>query len=88
MAKNREKQKAHKRCGLTRDERIMKEAEERQLSIKMLEKELQELKEEELEAVNYYGLKDPTPRDAVKRILRPERNRIMGELRRLSFQAG
>ena len=50
MAKNREKQKAHKKCSLTRDERIRQEAEERQLSIKILEKELQELKEEELEA--------------------------------------
>ena len=88
MAKNRETPKAQKKCSLTRDERIRQEAEERQLSIKILEKELQELKEEELEAVKYYGLKDPTPRDAVKRLLRPERNRIIGELRRLSFQAG
>ena len=58
MAKNRDKQREHKKCSLTRDERIRQEAEEKQLSIKMLEQRLDELKEEELEAVNYYGLKD------------------------------
>ena len=87
MAKNRAKQKEHKRCALSREERIQIEAEERHLAILELEQRLDELKDEELDARNYYGLKDPTPREAVKRILRQERRRTLTELQRLgAFQ--
>ena len=56
MAKNRVKQRAHLRCGMTKEERLQKEALERQ--------------EELLEKRNYYGLDDPTPYQAVRNLIR------------------
>ena len=56
MAKNRVKQRAHLRCEMTKEERLQKEAKERQ--------------EELLEKRNYYGLDDPTPYQAVRNLIR------------------
>ena len=56
MAKNRVKQRAHLRCGMTKEERLNREAQARE--------------EELLEKRNYYGLDDPTPYQAVKNLIR------------------
>ena len=51
MAKNREKQRAHLKCGMTKEERLAKETEEAE----------EALREEKLDLKNYYGNKDLTP---------------------------
>lgn len=79
MAKNRDRQKAHKRCGISREERLQREADR----VSRLQMELEDLNSQKLDMVNCFGLKDPTPLEAVNRILQPERDRIIDELRRL-----
>ena len=63
MAKNREKQRAHLKCGMTKEERLIKEAAERREAL--------------LDLTDSFGLKDPTPYQAVKNMYR------RGELSRL-----
>ena len=63
MAKNRTKQREHLNCGMTKEERLRKEATEREA----------QCREEALDLVDYCGIKDPTPYLAVKNIIRKER---------------
>ena len=63
MAKNRTKQREHLNCGMTKEERLRKEAAEREA----------QCREEKLDLVDYCGIKDPTPYLAVKNIIRKER---------------
>ena len=63
MAKNRVKQREHLRCGMTKEERLQKEAAEREA----------QRREEKLDLIDYCGIKDPTPYEAVKNIIRRER---------------
>ena len=60
MAKNRIKQRAHLNCGMSKEERL--KAEARQAN-----------KEEKLDLIDYCGIKDPTPYEAVRNIIRKER---------------
>ena len=53
MAKNRVKQRAHLKCGMTKEERLKKEQ-----------------REELLDLTDSFGLKDPTPYEAVKNMIR------------------
>ena len=59
MAKNRIKQRAHLNCGMTKEERLKAEAR-------------QACKEEKLDLIDYCGIKDPTPYEAVRNIIRRE----------------
>lgn len=63
MAKNRTKQREHLNCGLTKEERLRKEATEREALCR----------EEKIDLIDYCGIKDPTPYLAVKNIIRKER---------------
>ena len=63
MAKNRTKQREHLNCGMTKEERLRKEATEREALCR----------EEKLDLIDYCGIKDPTPYLAVKNIIRKER---------------
>ena len=63
MAKNRTKQREHLNCGMTKEERLQKEATEREV----------QCREEKLDLIDYCGIKDPTPYLAVKNIIRKER---------------
>ena len=63
MAKNRVKQREHLRCGMTKEERLQKEAAEREA----------QRREEKLDLTDFCGIKDPTPYEAVKNIIRRER---------------
>ena len=63
MAKNRTKQREHLNCGMTKEERLRKEATEREA----------QRREEKLDLIDYCGIKDPTPYLAVKNIIRKER---------------
>lgn len=70
MAKNRVKQREHLNCGLNKEERLKKEAaqkEEERISRTLRRQE------EKLDLVDYCGIKDPTPYQAVKNIIRRER---------------
>ena len=63
MAKKRTKQREHLNCGMTKEERLQKEATEREA----------QCREEELDLIDYCGIKNPTPYLAVKNIIRRER---------------
>lgn len=56
MAKNRVKQREHLKCGMTKEERLRKEARRNQ--------------EELLDLTDSFGIKDPTPYEAVKNMIR------------------
>ena len=66
MAKNRTKQREHLNCGMTKEERIRKEAAEREA----------QRREEKLDLIDYCGIKDTTPYEAVRNIIRRERAAI------------
>ena len=53
--KNRDKQRAHRKNGVSKEARLMVEA-----------------KEEQIDLADYCGIKDPTPYEAVKNIIRKE----------------
>ena len=70
MAKNRLKQREHLRCGMTKEERLLKESGE-QINTRV--------REEKLDLRDYCGIKNPTAYEAVKNIIRKEQ-RTMSEL--------
>ena len=73
MAKNRTKQRERLRCGMTKEERLMKEAALREAEQEMLAQQEQTRREEKLDLIDSCGIKDPTPYEAVKNIIRKER---------------
>lgn len=73
MAKNRVKQREHLNCGMTKEERLMREAA--LMEAERVSKEQKRL-EEQIDLVDYCGIKDPTPYLAVKNIIRKERAAI------------
>ena len=75
MAKNRVKQREHLNCGMTREERLMKEEADR---LRVQRKQ----KEEKLDLIDYCGIKDPTPYEAVKNIIRQERTQAIATAKR------
>ena len=60
MAKNRTKQREHLNCGMTKEERLRKEATEREARCR----------EEKLDLIDYCGIKDLTPYKAVMNMIR------------------
>ncbi len=70
MAKNRVKQRAHLYCGMSKEERLKKEAA--QMEAERVSR-AQRCREEKLDLVDFCGIKDPTPYLAVKNIIRRER---------------
>ena len=60
MAKNRTKQREHLNSGMTKKERLRKEAIEREA----------QRREEKLNLIDYCGIKDPTPYEAVMNMIR------------------
>ena len=56
MANDREKQRAQLKCGMTKEERLMREAAEQHEAL--------------LDLTDSFGLKDPTPYQAVKNMIR------------------
>jgi len=73
MAKNRVKQREHLNCGMTKEERLMREAA--LMEAERVSKEQKRL-EEQIDLIDYCGIKDPTPYLAVKNIIRKERAAI------------
>ena len=70
MAKNRIKQREHARCGMPKEERLKMEAAQRAAEQALRE---QRIREEKLDLIDYCGIKDPTPYEAIKNIIRKER---------------
>ena len=70
MAKNRDKQREHLYCGMSREERFKKEAAQKEAELASKE---QRRLEEKLDLIDYCGIKDPTPYEAVRNIIRRER---------------
>ena len=69
MAKNRTKQREHLNCGMTKEERLRKEATERETLCQ----------EEKIDLIDYCGIKDPTPYLSVKNIIRKERAAVRSQ---------
>ena len=72
MAKNRTKQREHLNCGMTKEERLRKEAAEYEV----------QRREEKLDLIDFCGIKDPTPYEAVKNIIRKERTTTVSQTRK------
>lgn len=72
MAKNRVKQREHLNCGMTRDERLKKEAAQKEAELARKE---QERREELIDRRDFCGIRQPTPYEAVKRIVKIQRRR-------------
>jgi hypothetical protein len=70
MAKNRVKQREHLNCGMSKEDRLMKEAAQMEAERARME---QKRLEEQIDLIDYCGIKDPTPYLAVKNIIRKER---------------
>ena len=70
MAQNRKKQREHRKCGMSKDERLRMEAAQRDADQATKEKARQE---ELLDRVDYCGIRQPTPYQAVKNIVRNQR---------------
>ena len=73
MAKNRVKQREHLNCGMSKEDRLMKEAAQMEAERARME---QKRLEEQIDLIDYCGIKDPTPYLAVKNIIRKERAAI------------
>ena len=72
MAKNRVKQRAHLNCGMTKEERLMMEAAQRDAA---QAKKEQRHREELLDRRDFCGIKDPTPYQAVKNIVNQQKQK-------------
>ena len=70
MAQNRKKQREHRKCGMTKDERLKMEAAQRDAEQAAKEKAR---REELLDRVDFCGIRQPTPYEAVKNIVRDQR---------------
>lgn len=72
MSKNRAKQHEHLNCGMTRDERLKKEAAQKESE---LDRKEQERREELIDRRDFCGIRQPTPYEAVKCIVKKQRQR-------------
>ena len=70
MAQNRKKQREHRKCGMTKEERLKMEAVRRETEQAAKERAKQE---ELLDRVDFCGIRQPTPYQAVKNIVRKQR---------------
>ena len=70
MAKNRVKQSEHLNCGMSREDRLKKEAAQMEAERASMERKRLE---EQIDLIDFCGIKDPTPYEAVKNIIRKER---------------
>lgn len=66
MPKNREKQRVHLRCGMTKEERLREEC----LRKERIRMGVPGGLGNGLDRKNYYGLSDPTPYKAVRNMIR------------------
>ena len=80
MGKNRDKQRAHLASPMTKEERLAKEAADREAAMKAeeekraaVEAEEERLRAEETSLYGFYGIKDPTPYEVFKKIDRRAR---------------
>lgn len=65
--KSREKQKQHLACGMTKEERLAKEAAEEEAREVTRKEEEEQRRSEEISLYDICGIKDPTPYEAYKR---------------------
>ena len=70
MAKDRAKQREHLKCGMTKEERLKREAFQEEAELARKE---QERREELIDRRDFCGIRQPTPYEAVKRIVKSQR---------------
>ena len=72
MAKDRAKQREHLKCGMTKEERLKREAFQEEAEVSRKERER---REELIDLRDFCGIRQPTPYEAVKRIVKSQRQR-------------